>query len=81
MSKSKQKDSAKNFKYQGVRDAMDGNTAVIMCERESTDAAGAYPITPSTQMGEFWAEEMSKGHINISGRPLIFIEPDRKSVV
>jgi pyruvate-ferredoxin/flavodoxin oxidoreductase len=55
---------------------MDGNTAVIMCERESSDAAGAYPITPSTQMGEYWAEEAAKGHINISGRPLIFIEPE-----
>jgi len=43
-------------KYPGVRAAMDGNTAVIMCERESSDAAGAYPITPSTQMGEYWAE-------------------------
>jgi pyruvate-ferredoxin/flavodoxin oxidoreductase len=64
------------FRFPGVRQAMDGNTAVIMCERESTDAAGAYPITPSTQMGEYWAEETAKGHINISGRPLIFIEPE-----
>ena len=66
----------RTFRYPGVRQAMDGNTAVIMCERESTDAAGAYPITPSTQMGEYWAEEAAKGHINISGRPLIFIEPE-----
>jgi pyruvate-ferredoxin/flavodoxin oxidoreductase len=65
-----------NFKYPGVRAAMDGNTAVIMCERESTDAAGAYPITPSTQMGEYWAEATAAGHINVSGRPLIFIEPE-----
>jgi pyruvate-ferredoxin/flavodoxin oxidoreductase len=64
------------FKYPGTRTAMDGNTAVIMCERESTDAAGAYPITPSTQMGEYWAEEVAKGHVNTSGRPLIFIEPE-----
>jgi pyruvate-ferredoxin/flavodoxin oxidoreductase len=64
------------FKFPGIREAMDGNTAVIMCERESTDAAGAYPITPSTQMGEYWAEETAKGHINVSGRPLIFIEPE-----
>jgi pyruvate-ferredoxin/flavodoxin oxidoreductase len=63
-------------KYPGLRRAMDGNTAVIMCERESSDAAGAYPITPSTQMGEYWAEEVSKGHLNIAGRPLIFIEPE-----
>ncbi|MDX1627844.1 MAG: pyruvate ferredoxin oxidoreductase, partial [Fulvivirga sp.] len=66
----------KKPKYPGVRAAMDGNTAAIMCERESSDAAGAYPITPSTQMGEFWAEEAAKGHLNISDRPLIFIEPE-----
>jgi pyruvate-ferredoxin/flavodoxin oxidoreductase len=63
-------------KYPGTRAAMDGNTAAIMCERESSDGAGAYPITPSTQMGEFWAEAAAAGHINISGRPLIFIEPE-----
>jgi len=63
-------------KYPGTRAAMDGNTAVIMCERESTDAAGAYPITPSTQMGEYWAENAASGHINISDRPLIFVEPE-----
>ena len=66
----------KVFKYPGLRNAMDGNSAVIMCERESSDGAGAYPITPSTQMGEFWSEERAKGHINISGRHLIFIEPE-----
>lgn len=64
------------FKYPGQRVALDGNTAAIMCERESSDAAGAYPITPSTQMGEYWAEEAAKGHLNISDRPLIFIEPE-----
>ncbi|EHQ52810.1 pyruvate flavodoxin/ferredoxin oxidoreductase domain-containing protein [Ectothiorhodospira sp. PHS-1] len=68
--------SSQGFKYQGTRAALDGNTAVIYCERESSDAAGAYPITPSTQMGEMWAEEVSKGHINISGRSLVFIEPE-----
>ncbi|MEZ5391585.1 MAG: hypothetical protein R2724_01635 [Bryobacterales bacterium] len=26
--------------------------------------------------GEYWAENAAKGHINISGRPLIFIEPE-----
>ena len=64
------------FKYPGVRMAMDGNSAVIMCEREASDAAGAYPITPSTQMGEYWAEETARGHINVSGHPLIFVEPE-----
>ena len=74
--KDKSKEKRENFKYPGTRAAMDGNTAVIMCERESTDAAGAYPITPSTQMGEYWAEAAAAGHINISDRPLIFIEPE-----
>ncbi len=70
------KKDEKTFKYPGVRQAMDGNTAVIQCEREASDAAGAYPITPSTQMGEYWAEAVADGHINISGRPLIFVEPE-----
>ncbi len=63
-------------RYPGVRAAMDGNTAVIVCEQESSDAAGAYPITPSTQMGEYWAEAAAAGHRNVSDRPLIFIEPE-----
>jgi len=70
------KKESKTFKYPGIRMAMDGNSAVIMCEREASDAAGAYPITPSTQMGEYWAEETAKGHVNVSGRPLIFVEPE-----
>ncbi len=64
------------FKYPGKRDAIDGNTAVIMVEREASHGAGAYPITPSTQMGEYWAEEVAKGHLNTAGQPLIFVEPE-----
>jgi pyruvate-ferredoxin/flavodoxin oxidoreductase len=67
---------ALGVKYPGVRDAIDGNTAVILVEREASDAAGAYPITPSTQMGEFWAESAAAGHVNTAGRPLIFVEPE-----
>ncbi|MGB5367536.1 MAG: 2-oxoacid:acceptor oxidoreductase family protein [Polyangiales bacterium] len=74
--KSQGRDGNGEFKYPGSRAALDGNSAVIMCERESSDAAGAYPITPSTQMGEYWAEAAARGHINISGRPLIFVEPE-----
>ncbi|MDH5218903.1 MAG: 2-oxoacid:acceptor oxidoreductase family protein, partial [Gammaproteobacteria bacterium] len=59
-----------------MRMALDGNSAVIMCEREASDAAGAYPITPSTQMGEMWAEETAQGHVNVSDRALIFVEPE-----
>ncbi|MBI5329785.1 MAG: 2-oxoacid:acceptor oxidoreductase family protein [Betaproteobacteria bacterium] len=67
---------ATEVKYPGVRDAIDGNTAVILVEREASDAAGAYPITPSTQMGEYWAEAVAAGHVNAAGRPLIFLEPE-----
>ena len=70
------KDEKKIFKYPGNRMAVDGNAAVIMCEREASDAAGAYPITPSTQMGEYWAEEVAKGHLNVSDKELIFVEPE-----
>ena len=66
----------KQFKYPGIPTAMDGATATIMCERESSDGAGAYPITPSTPMGELFAIDAANGHLNISGNPLIFIEPE-----
>jgi pyruvate-ferredoxin/flavodoxin oxidoreductase len=69
-------DGEARYKYPGVRDAIDGNTAVIMVEREASQGAGAYPITPSTQMGEYWAEEVAKGHLNAAGHPLIFVEPE-----
>ncbi len=75
ITETKSKKSSK-YKYPGKPVAMDGNSAAIMCEQESTDAAGAYPITPSTQMGEYWADAAAKGHLNISDRPLIFIEPE-----
>nr|MDJ0852333.1 2-oxoacid:acceptor oxidoreductase family protein [Myxococcota bacterium] len=65
-----------DVKYPGTRAAVDGNTAAILCERESSDAAGAYPITPSTQMGEYWAEAAAAGHLNVSERPLLFVEPE-----
>ena len=76
MSKSTTKVNYPAVKYPGSRAAMDGNSAVIHCEREASDAAGAYPITPSTQMGEYWAEAAAAGHVNIAGRPLIFVEPE-----
>ena len=52
------KTAAQQFKYPGTRMAMDGNTAVIMCERESSDAAGAYPITPSTEIAEHLSKRL-----------------------
>jgi pyruvate-ferredoxin/flavodoxin oxidoreductase len=68
-------EAPREFKYPGVR------AASMATPRSSSASAsrptpGAYPITPSTQMGEYWAEAAAQGHINASGRPLIFIEPE-----
>ena len=46
-------------KYPGVAEAVDGSTAVVLMETAASEAAGAYPITPSTQMGEGWAEAVA----------------------
>jgi pyruvate-ferredoxin/flavodoxin oxidoreductase len=45
-------------------------------ETAAGEAAGAYPITPSTQMGEGWAAAVAAGETNVHGRPLIFFEPE-----
>lgn len=63
-------------KYPGIRKVMNGNTAVIMCERESSDAAGAYLSTTASEMSEGWNQEKNKGHLNISNRPLISVNPE-----
>ena len=63
-------------KYPGVLDAADGSTVVVEVETAASDAAGAYPITPSTQMGEGWALAVAAGKPNVFGRRLIFFEPE-----
>jgi Na+-translocating ferredoxin:NAD+ oxidoreductase RNF subunit RnfB len=63
-------------KYPGVLDATDGSTVVVEVETAASDAAGAYPITPSTQMGEGWALAVAAGKPNAFGRRLLFFEPE-----
>jgi len=63
-------------KYPGVRAMIDGSEAVVAMETAAGEAAGAYPITPSTQMGEGWAAAMAAGTPNVNGRRLIFFEPE-----
>lgn len=55
---------------------MDGSTAVVAMETAASEAAGAYPITPSTQMGEGWAAAVAEGKRNVNGRRLLFFEPE-----
>ena len=63
-------------RYPGVLHAMDGSSAVVAMETAASEAAGVYPITPSTQMGEGFADAVAKGKTNVHGRKLIFFEPE-----
>src|SRR3990172_3230437 len=65
-------------KYPGIPAAVDGTTAVVEVETAASEGAGAYPITPSTQMGEGWAAAVAAGKTNVNGRKLIFFEPAGK---
>jgi pyruvate-ferredoxin/flavodoxin oxidoreductase len=67
---------AKPPRFPGVRVALDGSSAVVAMETAASEAAGAYPITPSTQMGEGWAATVADGQRNVNGRKLLFFEPE-----
>jgi len=71
------KNQNKVIKYPGIRQLMNGNTAVISCEKESSDAAGFQLSTSDTvDMSTGWNIEKDKGHLNISNRPLISVIPE-----
>ncbi|MBI2962151.1 MAG: 2-oxoacid:acceptor oxidoreductase family protein [Deltaproteobacteria bacterium] len=74
----KAKDAARSaaFRYPGIPAALDGSAAVVEMETAASEAAGAYPITPSTQMGEGWAAALAAGTTNVHGRRLLFFEPE-----
>ena len=67
---------AVEFPYPGTPEALDGSGAVVAMETAASEAAGAYPITPSTQMGEGWAVAVAEGRLNVNGRRLLFFEPE-----
>jgi pyruvate-ferredoxin/flavodoxin oxidoreductase len=69
-------DMAAAPRYTGTPAAMDGGSAVVAVETAASEAAGAYPITPSTQMGEGWAVAHAAGETNVNGRRLLFFEPE-----
>ena len=66
----------KTPKYPGTLMAMDGTNAVVLMETGASEAAGVYPITPATQMGEGWAMAVAQGKLNVFGRQLLFFEPE-----
>ena len=62
--------------YPGVPQAMDGTGAIVEMETAGGEAAGAYPITPASNMGEGWALAVAQGKRNVFGRRLLFFEPE-----
>ncbi|MBW2714268.1 MAG: pyruvate ferredoxin oxidoreductase, partial [Deltaproteobacteria bacterium] len=70
------KNDSSSPKYPGIQATDDGSAAIVAMETAASEAAGAYPITPSTQMGEGWAAAVAAGKRNVNGRNLIFFEPE-----
>ncbi len=62
--------------FPGLRSTTDGSGAVVWVESHISQAACAYPITPSTPMGDGFAAEVSNGKQNLWGETLQFLEPE-----
>ncbi|HLE82560.1 MAG TPA: pyruvate ferredoxin oxidoreductase, partial [Dehalococcoidia bacterium] len=62
--------------YPGISAAADGSAAVVWVETHTSQGACAYPITPSTPMGEGYQAEVAKGKTNVWGEKLFFLEPE-----
>ena len=79
MSRMKSQDS--QARYPGIIKAGDGNAAVVAMETAASEAAGAYPITPATPMGEGWADAAAAGVkklVLVHHGPNLEIEENRK---
>jgi pyruvate-ferredoxin/flavodoxin oxidoreductase len=63
-------------RYPGLRTTTDGSGAVVWVESNISQAACAYPITPSTPMGDGFAVEYSNGKRNLWDEPIQFLEPE-----
>ncbi|MBA4179442.1 MAG: pyruvate ferredoxin oxidoreductase [Anaerolinea sp.] len=63
-------------RYPGIMQVMDGASAVALVETNVAQAACAYPITPSTGMGEAFERAVAAGSKNLWGDELAFLEPE-----
>lgn len=71
--------SDNTVKYPGTRQLMSGYRAVIICEKELSDAAVSHLASTASPMEVLWNQEKNQGHLNISGRPLIFVNLEDNS--
>lgn len=62
--------------FPGLPTVTDGTGAVVWVETHISQAACAYPITPSTNMGVDFARAASDGMANLWGDVLAFVEPE-----
>ncbi len=63
-------------RFPGIRTTTDGSGAVVWVESHISQGACAYPITPSTPMGDGFAVEYANGKRNLWDEPLQFLEPE-----
>ena len=67
---------AHDFRYPGIPAVVDGSEAIAYVESRLSEAACAYPITPSTTMAAVYQAAVADGRTNLWGTPLRFIEPE-----
>ncbi len=60
--------------YPGIPTVTDGTGSVVWVETAISEAATAYPITPTTNMGVGYQEYVANGATNLWGTPLGFVE-------
>jgi len=63
-----------NPTFPGLPSTADGSSAIVHVETAISEAATAYPITPTTNMGAGYQEKVSNGAVNLWGVPLAFVE-------
>ncbi|MCL5287325.1 MAG: 2-oxoacid:acceptor oxidoreductase family protein, partial [Acidobacteria bacterium] len=68
--------SNKKVRYPGILTTTDGSGAVVWVDSHIAQGACAYPITPSTPMGDGFAVEFSNGKKNLWGESIEFLEPE-----
>ncbi len=68
--------NAPSFPYPGTWTTADGSAVVVWVEQHIGDGACAYPITPSTNMGNGYQLAVANGQKNLWGSGLFFLEPE-----
>ncbi len=63
-------------RYPGLPAIVDGSEAIAHVETRISEAACAYPITPSTTMAALFQAAVADGKVNLWGTPLRFLEPE-----